>query len=345
MRRFSRLVCIVVCALQLSSCSALWAQAISSRVADDLLSLEGYRGTVREQGMFPGQPDRELVREVIYRKPWQVRVEALEPEELAGSLFIYDGSQVVIWWPQELFGMRITGLAPAPEDAVREHIRRESKIGLDNYAYTLEGEFPWLEQPTNRWRLQPISDDPARLRHIAWMHGLYSFPLKMDFYHEDDSHWYGMEFESLAFGSQADVDFSFEFPENAVVFSWDLAGPGIELEAAQRQMNFEVMTPAWLPEGHEVSKLVRSSHDLPLLCLRMDSGATWLSLTENRYLGEMTRPPWGLQVDIAGVPGQLGFVGSFAVLSWVRERTQLTLIGNVSYPELLRVARSVGAAP
>lgn len=344
MLRLSRFAFILCCALQLSSCSALWAQAISSRVADDLLSLEGYRGTVREVGLFPDQPERELVREVIYRKPWQVRVEALEPAELAGSLFIYDGAQVVIWWPQELFGMRISGLGTPAEETVREHIRRESKVGLDNYAYTLEGEFPWLEQTTSRWRLQPISDDPARLRHTAWMHGRYSFPLKMDFYREDDSHWYGMEFSSLEIASQAAADFSFDFPENAVVFEWDLAGPGIELEAARRQMNFEVMTPGWLPEGHSVSKLVRSSHDLPLLCLRMDQGATWLSLTENRYLGEMTRPPWGLAVDIEGVPGQLGFVGNFAVLSWVRGRTQLTLIGNVSYPELLQIARSVGPA-
>ncbi len=340
--RCSRLLVLTVCALQLSSCSALWAQAISSRVADDLLALEGYRGTVREAGLFPDDPERTLLREVHYRRPWQMRVETLEPAELAGSLFVYDGEEVVMWWPQELFGLRIRGLPLPEEEEVRAHIRRQSEVAFDNYAYTLEGEFPWLEQPSARWRLRPVSDDPLRLRHTVWMHARYSFPLKMDFYREDDSRWYGMEFDSFALETPSD-DWSFSFPENAVVFAWDLAAPGISVEEARRRMNFEVLLPTWLPEGHRVSKLVESDHDLPLLCVRMDAGATWLSLTQNRYLGEMTRPPFGIEVEVGAATGQLSFVGNFTLLSWVQGRTQLSLLGNIAYPELVRIARSVAA--
>ena len=42
-----------------------------------------------------------------------------------------------------------------------------------------------------------------------------------------------------------------------------------------------------------------------------------------------------------GHEAMLNFMGTYATLTWAQGRTQLTLIGNVAYPDLIEIAGSV----
>ncbi|MGE0713373.1 MAG: hypothetical protein AB7N76_35880 [Planctomycetota bacterium] len=327
----------------LSACTGLWAQAISKRVGDDLLSLPSYEGRLSERGLL-ADSKAKVVRKVLYQRPWKVRAEVLEPESRKGDLSAYDGQTLTLWWPKELFGIRVRGLHSPTEAEVRAHLEAETRANLAAYAFHLVDEAQVAGQSTNHWKVIPKQQDvPYRLLHEAWMHASYSIPVRMDFFGPDGkTPWYGMQFESMKVGVEVPKDaFAFEFPPNAVVFEWDWSDPPLALDEARRTMNFTVRTIQSPPEGQRLRKVIKGRHDLPMLSMLYGEGATWLSLTENRnYAGQLAIPV-GKKVKIGEHEGTLNFMGSFTVLSWTLGDTHLTLIGNQGFPTLIEVARSV----
>lgn len=329
---------------QLAGCTAAWAQAIGDRVTDDLLALERYQGRSVELGALPGDPAGKLVRELVYEKPWRLRAETVEPAARKGDLVLFDGASLVMWWPKELVGVRVRGLPATSEDEVREHVRRETATGLAEYAYSLRGEGEVAGQRANHWLVIPTGEGPWRRRHEVWMHARHSFPLRVVFETPPAAPWYRFEFERLDLTEPVPPgSFAFEFPRNAVVFEYDLAAPGIPLEEARQLMNFPVLVPRWVHPGHTLEKAVRGAHQLPTLVLVLRRGASWLSLTEARAVGAEEPPPVGTPVKLGARQGWLTFTGSYALVSWRVGETQLSLLGNLAYPELLQVAASVEA--
>lgn len=337
---------ILTLTLPLTACTALFAQAISSRVSDDLLSLESYSGELVETGLL-ADPSAELKKKVLYQRPWKVRVEVEAPAERAGDLYVYDGETLTLWWPKELFGVRVHGVPTPGDGQIRAHLRRETDNNLAAYAFNLVGEEKVAGAPCARWKVIP--KDPAapfRMEHESWMHADYSIPLRMSFRapgsEPEAAPWYAMRYTS--FTDKVPVkpeDFVLTLPKNAVVFEWDWRDEAITPEVARETMNFTLRLPKVLPEGFAVGKMVRGRHDLPMISLRCGKEGTWLSLTENRnYAGQLAMPV-GRRVQIGASEGYLNFMGPFAVVSWTLGDTQLTLIGNVSFPQLLEIARGV----
>lgn len=327
--------------LTLPACSNIWADAFSGQMADSLLSLQSYHGRLVQYGLLPDAPATPVVEDVLYAKAWRVRAEVTAPDSLKGTLFIYDGQQLLMWWPQELFGIRVRGLQNPDRDAVVAHIDHEMKNAMDHYAFSLAEGQQVAGHAVSRWRMLPLKNEPFRMQHTSWIYDPYALPLKMVFT-DAGKPWYSFEFTKIDFDVPVPGDaFSFSFPENAVVFDWDMSSPGMSLQEAQRTMNFTVMQPARLPAGHALRKIVRSSHCLPMLALQYDHGASVLSLTESRAFAKDQVPRFGKPVKIGSSTGWLYFAGSYSVLSWVRDRTLLTLIGNLSFPQVIAVARSV----
>jgi outer membrane lipoprotein-sorting protein len=334
-----RLATVLAAVVLSTGCADAWAQSISRDVARDLDRMESLQGVTVEHLISPEGPVR---RSVIQARPWRARIETLSPASHAGELFIYDGSQVTMWWPQQRFGVRVRGL-PVPERAeVRRHIERVTRATMDAYAISLRDDDGRVAaRPTYEWRVTPTHASPYRHRHTVWNDQRYPLPLKMTFADDHGAPWYAMEFESITFDQPvADDVFAFEFPENAVVFEWDLASPGITLDQARARMNFPVAMPRYLPRGHTVQKIVESDHCLPMIAVVLNRGASTVTLTEIRDMG-LSQPPLGKEVTFGGKTGVLSFLGTFATVTWVQDGALLSLSGNVGYPELLAIAESV----
>jgi outer membrane lipoprotein-sorting protein len=323
----------------LAGCADAWAQSIAQEIARDLDRMESFQGVTVEHHLSAEGPVR---RSVLQARPWRARVETLAPASHAGELFLYDGTQVVMWWPQQRFGIRVRGL-PAPERAaVRRHIERMTRATMNAYSLSMRGDSARVAgRSTHEWRVTPTRSAAYRHRHRVWNDQRYPMPLRMTFVDDAGAPWYGFEFESITFDAPvADDAFAFEFPRNAVVFEWDLAAPGISLEEARERMNFDVKLPRRLPAGHAVEKIVEAEHCLPMIAVVMSRGASTLSLTQSRDMG-LARPPLGKTVTFGGKTGVLSFLGTFSTVTWVQDGTLLSLTGNVGYPELLAVAESV----
>lgn len=330
---------LLVVALLSAGCADAFAQSISREIARDLDRMESFQGVTVEHHLSAEGPVR---RSVVQARPWRARIETLSPASHAGELFIYDGAQVIMWWPQQGFGVRVRGL-PAPERAeVRRHIERMTRATMDAYALSMRSDSTRIaKRATYEWRVTPTRKSPYRHRHAVWNDQRYPMPLRMSFADDAGAPWYEFSFESITFDQPVEGDaFAFEFPDNAVVFEWDLSGPGITVEEARARMNFPVVLPRRLPAGHTVQKIVLANHCLPMIAVVMSHGASTVSLTESRDMG-LAKPPLGKTVTFGGKTGVLSFLGTFATVAWVQDGTLLSLTGNIGYPELLAIAESV----
>jgi len=335
-RAASILVLTFVCL----SCSGLWAQSIADKVASDYASITSYRGTTVEVGLLPGG-QAPLVTSVQYLRPWQLRVEVTAPAPHQGELFVYDGSTLTFWWPNDLFGIRIRGSEPPSVAELMRAMRATTRWSMDNYAFTYVGESRTAEVKAIRWKVAPRTRRPYLFPYESWTSARYSMPLRLVVRDQPDRIWYSMEFSSIEYGAPVPAAaFSFEFPANAVVFDWDLKDPGLPLETIRQQMNFALVVPRSLPSGYAVEKIIRGKHCLPMATFVLNRGGQRLWLTQVRRSAIAAEGP-GLAVKLGGRDGRLRFLGAFTVIRWRQGSADLTLIGSLPYPEVVAAAAAI----
>ena len=313
--------------------------AEDSWTARDPLAMGAVRSRLVERWAGSSRP---VVRELRTSAAGAVRVEVLEPASRAGELFLYDGETITLWWPRHLMGVRIRGMQPPDEAALRASWEQDALWSLHSFDITYEGVETLAQRSAERWRSTPTRQGPYLHRTQTWLDRTTAFPLAVEIRDEDDALFYAMEVQQM---ETVEVDdpsaFQHRFPRNAVVFDWDLRDPGQPLEEIQRSMNFGLRLPTALPEGVELTKTVRGRHALPMAVSLMEGGQRWLSLTQARALPGAVDPNLGVPVEVAGQPGVLVFAGSFTSVSWNQGDAALTLVGNLPYPQLLAVAASV----
>lgn len=331
-----------VALLACSACTSLWANSMALKMTENLLSLESMEGELVQRKVLPDSPGVDVRQKVVFQKPWKLRTEVTAPASIKGSLFLYDGNRSIVWWPTELFGMRVSNATSPVRDEVYQHLVHESSVALKEYAFSLSNVERVAGVETNLWSVLPMVDDGYHHFHRMWMVERYSLPLKAEILDRDKKLWYGMEYQKVSFNKPLpDNTFAFEFPSNAMVIDFDYADPGISLEEAHRTMNFKVMQPGKIPAGLKVGKLVRAKGTVPMLAMIMDQGATRVSLFQSHAFGASPLMKFGKEVRIGKSQGMLSFAGPYSTIVWTRDKTQLTLIGNLSYPQLLQLAASV----
>lgn len=328
--------------LWLCTSNLIWANSIASQMTDNLLALETMQGVVVQKKVLPDVPGVDVVQNVIYVKPWKIRAEVTSPAAIKGSLFIYDGDKVIMWWPQEQLGIRAINVRNPDKNEVNKHLEHEVGVALHDYAFSLNKSDKVAGVSTNLWKVIPMTDDNYHHGHSVWMYDKFSIPLKVELYNPDKSLWYGMEYKSASFNSKLpDNPFAFEFPSNTLVMDWDFADPGISMDEAKTTMNFPILQPAKLPAGLKVHKMIKAKGSIPMLGMIMDSGATRVALYQSHSYGTGQLMRYGKEVKVGGSKGYLSFTGSFSAINWIKGKTVLTLVGNLSYPQMLAIADSV----
>ena len=328
--------------LAVTACTTLWANAIALKMTDNLLAMESMEGEVVQRRILPDTPGVDVRQKVLYQKPWKFRAEVTEPAALRGSPFLYDGNRSIAWWPSEQFGMRVSNVAGPDRDEVYQHLVHESTVALHDYAFSLTTVEKVAGVDANLWTVIPMVDDGYHHFHRLWMVERYSLPVKAEILDADKKPWYAMEYRKLSFNKPVPENaFAFEFPSNAMVIDFDYADPGITLDEARKTMNFTVMQPGKLPAGLTVGKIVRAKGTVPMLAMVMDHGATRVSLFESHAFGPSPLMKYGKEVKLGKNKGMLSFSGPYSTIVWMKDKTQLTLIGNLSYPQLLQLAASV----
>jgi hypothetical protein len=229
------------------------------------------------------------------------------------------------------------------EKAVRAHIHDVVEYALHNYAWSLRDNATLADHKVAHWSVLPMTKGAYYLPYEEWRHAEYQFPMKISVADQAGKPWYSFEFTQFRPNAASPAEnFNFTFPENAVVFDWDLDDTAISLNDARKTMNFTVREPTRLPEGHRVHKIVRAHGQIPMLAMLMDQGAAWLSLTQNRYTGRGAyQLPVGRPVQIGRAKGFANFFAGSTTLNWMLDGTELTLVGNLPFPQMMEIAAGV----
>lgn len=329
----------LVSLLLLTSCTAMKAHVMADAAADGLDAVDGYRARVVERGLARGAPDVVVVKDVRYARWLRVRAEVLAPAEHAGALFIHDAGVVTVWWPRFFYGLRIRGVALPDADELEALLREDARWTLARWEPVNGGPVEVAGREARRWRCEPTGS--AFAPYEVWLDDELALPLRVALEDGQGHARYAMRFEALDLEARPGDDaFRFEFPEGAVVHEWDLAAPGVTLAEAQAKVEFPILLPTRLPEGHALEKVVLSD-DESMVALLLSRGARWLSLSEVPNLGPILVPELGLAVRIGDEEGVMNFAFGVTTLSWAIGTTALTLVTNLPYPEAIAVAASV----
>jgi len=321
------------------SCTGIYAQIISSRIAKNFFSITSYKGTMVEKGLMPENSNSRIVSHIVYKKAWKVRSEVISPSSMKGNLFITDGVSVIMWWPKALFGIRMKGINPPNLDDVKTIIEENVRWSIDHYSFTLTGQEQIAGRSTTKWLAVPKIN--TLYPYESWMDSENDQPLQLMIKNKNDHAWYFMSYENIQFDIPVDDnEFVFDFPSNAVVFEWDYSDKHMPIQKAKELMNFTIRIPKHLPSGHKILKNIIGKHCLPMMTLIMNKGARWLSLTQNRK-GSDDYLKLGIQILLNKHKGVLNFMGPYTVITWAIEETALTLIANMPYSEAISIASSV----
>jgi len=333
-------------AVPLSSCARFYAGLVSSKLVSDQLAMESYRGRyVEHYALAEGGDQRaRVVKEVLFQEPWSVRVEVLEPAEHAGELVVYDGESLSMWFPRERVGVRIEGAeAPSPAE-IRRMLTDDTLWAWQSYAFSYRGQGEHQGRRVGLWKASPSRRQELLFPYRAWTDLEYSLPLRVEINDGPEHPWYSMAFEQIEFDQPVPAGaFDFAFPEDATVLALDLRAPGIPEHELREQLDFPLLVPERLPEGLSVRRMIKGQAGLPVAALLMDEGGRWLSLTETHAFGRALEPGAGIPISVGEEPGFLNLVGSFSSVSWYAGRTALTLVGNLPYPEMVKLAASIEA--
>jgi outer membrane lipoprotein-sorting protein len=328
-----------------TSCTTIKAHWMARTATNGLYSIEKYEAQVTERGLLRREPGVPVVKTILYERPWKVRAEVVAPAAHAGELFVFDGTTMSIWWPQSRVGLRIRGIENPERRDVAGVMLESAYWILDHYDLEDRGLGHRAGREVHHWRCEPDEELPLVKPYDAWLDVENLAPLQVSVRNPDGGEWYGMEFDSIDFGTTVPPGaFRFEFPADAMVFDCDLAGPHVPLPEAQELLEFPVLVPAELPAGHEVRKVILGGdlEEAPIVALLMPKGARWLSLSEMMYTSPANVPDVGIAVKIGEREGVLNFAFGYTIVSWVVDNTALTLIGNLPYPEMVAIAASVG---
>ena len=322
------------------SCSTIMAGVIASQIADNTLSMESYHGTYEERFGRADAPGNTT--DIWYKKPWRIRAETTEPASMAGQLFLFDGRTLTMWWPQSLFGIRITGFSPLDDKTFKALIEEDVKWLWEYYDFQFQGDKKTITRPATGWKATPTGKAPWLLPYTSWTDSKYSVPLRVQIFDRPDHTWYEMAFTRIHYNVRIeDGFFSIDLPLNAVIFDFDITDPGSDRRQIEQEMNFELLMPTDLPRGLRVDKIIKGRHCLPMAMVVTHREGRYITLTQMRALTAEWRPDSGVRVNIGENTGYLNFFGPFSSLSWIQGNTALTLAGNVSYVELLATAESV----
>lgn len=339
---------LFVACVPATGCARFYARMISTKVVADQRALESYRGTYVERfpasrDAAPGQgPRQEIVREVRYRAPSQIRVEVMEPAEHAGELIVYDGDTMCMYFPRERVGVRIAGAEAPTPGQLRRLVTEDTLWSWDNYAYSYRGRESTAGREVGHWKAVPKHYQPLLFPYEAWTDLEYSLPLRVEIRDSPTRPWYEMAFTEVAFDAPVDpAAFSCEMPEGTWVMDWDLDEPGVRSEDLRERLDFDLLVPEDLPLGLELRRVLEGTTGAPMAALLMDDDGRWLTLTESHGFGRALEPGAGIPIRVGEEAGTLNLMGSFSSLSWYAGNTALTLVGNLPYPEMARVAASI----
>ena len=198
--------------------------------------------------------DETMVMDYAYKQPNMIRMEYIEPSEVAGQVMVSNGTYIWMYDPSE----NLVKTANIPESAQTNRSRDALflKDLIDTCTIVSNGTGNVAGRQCNRITATP--DDAFMPMSVdVWLDRWNWMPLKIETY-QDGELLMSMEYQDIEFNVDIpNSTFEFEIPEGATVESTDeTAAPAtMTIEEAQAEVSFDIKEPVYLPPGYEIENV------------------------------------------------------------------------------------------
>lgn len=234
-----------------------------------------------------------------------------------------------------------------PGEGGYEALRKENlELTLRSYRFRTEPAEKIAGRETRLFEFSPLQEG-SRPRRKVWVDVESGLVLRMEIFSAENKLFWMSVFEDIDFKPKVSpVSFSAPAPAGARVVE-STEGRCLEIDEAQRVAQFAVGIPGYVPRGF-VRKCIRAkkSGDYGEIQVLYTDGLSLLSLFQSsRFRDPLKDRKEGSRVLAVGdKEGELNRHGLLSALSWPSTWAQLTLIGEISSEEMVKVGESVTPA-
>lgn len=353
------LLALVILAIFASGCTEkeLSAEEIAAQMLEKQDSIEDYSYTMHMTS-YIGEKVVENEFKTIYKKPYMLKNFIKEPGGKTETLVLSDGE---FRWTYDSGTNTVmkTKLPETPELTENDYLSI-IKISLNDTDLSLlgtektEGREAYLLMATPK----EIGKQAPEYSMKVWIDKETWMFLGYEMYDANGKPVSKVEIRNLKVNiGIPDSEFEFKIPEGATIKTMD---PGemelpeeLSLEEARESVGFEILVPAYLPEGYEFSHAAayNTSETAPegqayeAVTLKYTKGEESISITETVY--EAESPDTKImnaaaeEVSINGAEGKYLSLGDMKVLKWKLGSVDLGMIAFLEKDELLRIAESI----
>jgi len=284
------------------------------------------------------QPDVKSIR-IIHGPADKEKREVLSLKEKKTQIILEDGQYIWHYIPSQAFIMRKTSPVFF-EDLIKdlkekeELIRRNYKIYLDRQGQIVNrGSIGIFFEPKGANR-------PARK---VWIDREYGIPLRTEIYDLQGNLVLLSTFSEIKFGPVLENDnFALKVPEGTLIKTIT-ESRYTDLGEAQNHIKFKLHVPSYLPEGFNLVSITHLKGDKgERVQLLYSDGLSSLSVFQDKsILSSSSNSLPAKEVNINDKKGVFYDQGLLKILNWNLQDVHVTLIGEVSEDELLKVAASI----
>jgi len=337
-------VLLVLAAVLISGCTdQMSADQIAARMEAQHKSIEDFSATMVMTSSFAGETENTQVL-IMTKTPDKTRSELIEPAELAGTVMVRNGSTM---WTYDPAKNQVTKMA-LPEDEPFEidytelvkDLMDENEIsykGTEN----LDGRSTYVIEATPK----DEADREFTSKTRVWVDCENWMLLGTEMYDNDGNPVMKVQYMDVTFNTGIpDSEFIFEVPEGCEVVEEsfeDMMPEGITLEEARANLNFDVKTPLYLPDGYEFDHAIMFGEEVSLI---YTDGSEQLYLGEqvsgavDQPVQEMGEPEI---VSINGTDGEFASMFGMNTLQWSAGGIDYSLSGTLAKEDMVKVAESV----
>jgi outer membrane lipoprotein-sorting protein len=259
----------------------------------------------------------------------------------------YHGSQSVVVIDGDYFyqlhpAKNLVVKRKLPGDGGYDSLRQESlKQTLVSYDLQSSPSEAVAGRRTHMYAFQPRQRGSRPARKV-WVDVETGLILKTEIYSPDEKLFWLSVFEDIDYRPAVNpASFTMSIPSGARVVEAgeeQCYGPG----EAQEIAGLPLVLPRYLPGGF-VQKCIRARHlrDYREIKVLYSDGLSLLTLFESSRLRPFGGAGSGLSVRVGEHPARLHRLGLVSALNWESPGSYLTILGEISREELLKVAESV----
>jgi outer membrane lipoprotein-sorting protein len=307
------------------------------RTQRNTAKLQAYRGVLTEKGVLAAD---EMRSELLFKRPNQFRSRVLAPESYAGVMLVYNGRQLIVYYPKVNYGILFDNLTPPTPSDEQTFIADTYRHNVATYNYDMGDAGKVAGLPTLTLDYKAKRRGAIHPSGSVQVYDKYSLPLASTLRFANGAQ-YSNRFDEITLNPVLDDElFASPLPKNAIVSRWDISSPGIPESEMRQQANFDYKLPSHLPAGFTLEKIVRQESPVPAFTVVYRHGTQFIYLSIFRDTGLR---PVSEEHGIPVASGRLLVSPTLSSYTVTQRGTMYIFTTNLPFDQMLSTAEDLSS--